>query len=104
VLGRPIDVKATSELVDALSKMTVKLLDQDGKELDAGKGSAILEQPLNAVLWLISDLKASGIALKKGDLLSLGSFSRLLPPKAGTGAKVVYEGLPGNPTVSVRFK
>jgi 2-keto-4-pentenoate hydratase len=42
--------------------------------------------------------------LKKGDLLSLGSFSRLLPPKPGTGAKVVYDGLPGNPTVSVRFK
>ena len=104
VLGRPIDVNASPKLVEALKNMTVRLMDQDGKELDSGKGSAILEQPLNAVLWLMKDLKASGVALKKGDLLSLGSFSRLLPPKPGTGAKVVYEGLPGNPTVSVRFK
>ena len=59
---------------------------------------------MNAVLWLVKDLKASGIALKKGDLLSLGSFSKLLPPKSGTSAKVTYEGLPGNPSVSVRFK
>jgi 2-keto-4-pentenoate hydratase len=104
VLGRPLKVSATPELVEALKNMTVRLVDQDGKELDTGKGSAILEQPLNAVLWLVTDLKASGIELKKGDLLSLGSFSRLLPPKPGTGAKVVYDGLPGNPTVSVRFR
>ncbi len=104
VLGKPIEVKATPELVSALGNMTVKLVDQDGKELDTAKGSAILEQPLNAVLWLVKDLNGSGIALKKGDLLSLGSFSRLLPTKPGTGAKAIYEGLPGNPTVSVRFK
>jgi 2-keto-4-pentenoate hydratase len=104
VLGKPIVVKATPELVEALANMTVKLVDQDGKELETGKGGAILGQPLNAVLWLVKDLNESGIPLKKGDLLSLGSFSRLLPPKPGTGAKVTYEGLPGNPTVSVRFK
>ncbi len=104
VLGRPIKVNPSPELVEALKNMTVRLVDQDGKELDTGKGSAILEQPLNAVLWLIKDLRSSGIELKKGDLLSLGSFSRLLPPKPGTGAKVVYDGLPGNPSVSVRFK
>jgi 2-keto-4-pentenoate hydratase len=104
VLGKPIEVKATPELVSALGNMTVKLVDQDGKELDTAKGSAILDQPLNAVLWLVKDLNGSGIALKKGDLLSLGSFSRLLPTKPGTGAKAIYEGLPGNPTVSVRFK
>jgi 2-keto-4-pentenoate hydratase len=56
------------------------------------------------VLWLLKDLNESGTALKKGDLLSLGSFSRLLPPKPGNAVKVTYEGLPGNPTVSVRFR
>jgi 2-keto-4-pentenoate hydratase len=104
VLGKPIEVKATRALVDALTDMTVRLVDQDGKELETAKGSAILNNPLNVVLWLVKDLNASGIALKKGDLLSLGSFSRLLPPKPNTGVKLTYEGLPGNPTVSVRFK
>jgi 2-keto-4-pentenoate hydratase len=84
--------------------MTVRLLDGDGRELDSGKGSAVLDQPLNAAIWLAADLRRSGIMLKPGDLLSLGSFSKLLPPKAGTSAKVVYDGLPGNPSVSVSFK
>jgi 2-keto-4-pentenoate hydratase len=104
VLGTPIEVKATPELVEALLNMTVRLTDQDGKELEVNKGTAILGQPLNAVLWLAKDLKTSGIALKKGDLLSLGTFSRPLRPKPGTGLKATYEGLPGTPTVSVRFK
>lgn len=103
-LGKPFNVKATPELVAALANMTVRLTDQEGKELDKGKGDAILGQPLNVVLWLIKDLHAENIQLKKGDLLSLGSFSRLLPPKPASGVKVSYEGLPGNPTVSVRFK
>jgi 2-keto-4-pentenoate hydratase len=104
VLGKPVDVKASKALVEALASMTVKLVDQEGKEMETAKGTAILDQPLNVVLWLVKDLNASGTPLKKGDLLSLGSFSRLHPPKPGTGAKVTYEGLPGNPTVSVRFK
>jgi 2-keto-4-pentenoate hydratase len=105
VLGTPIEVKAaTPQLVEALAAMRVRVFDHDGKEVDAGKGSDILGQPLNAVLWLAKDLKSRGAALKKGDLLSLGSFSKLMPPKPGTGANVVYEGLPGNPSVSVRFK
>ena len=104
VLGKPIEVKPTAALADALASMTVRLLDQDGKEIDSARGSAILEHPLNAVLWLIKDLHASGIQLQKGDLLSLGSFSRLLPPKPGTGATMIYEGLPGNPSVSVKFR
>jgi len=104
VLGKPLRLAATPQSVAALAAMKVRILDAGGKEIDAGSGAAILGQPLNAVLWLIGDLKASGVALKKGDLLSLGSFSKLLPPKAGDAVKIVYEGLPGTPSVSVRFE
>lgn len=104
VLSKPVVVKASPELVKALADMTVRFVDQDGKALETSKGSAILEQPLNAALWLVEDLNKSGIRLKTGDLLSLGSFSQPRPPQPGMGAKVIYEGLPGNPTVSVRFK
>jgi len=103
VLGKPIDVNASPALFDALASMTVRLVEEGGKELDAAKGSAILQHPMNAVLWLAEDLKKDGVPLKKGQLLSLGTFSRAHPPKAGTTMRVVYEGLPGNPTVSVRF-
>lgn len=104
VLGKPFTMKATPESVAALASMKVRVLDGDGKEMDAGTGDAILGNPLNAVLWLASDLKAGGVTLRKGDLLSLGSFSKLMPPKAGAAVKVVYEGLPGSPSVGVRFR
>ncbi len=104
VLGKPIDATATPDMVAALAQMTVVMRDQDGKELAKGPGAGILDQPLNAVIWLAQDLAKAGIKLRAGDLLSLGSFSPLLPPKAGTKVSVSYEGLPGNPSVSVGFK
>lgn len=104
ILGKPIDVTPTPAFNDALASMTVKLVEEGGKELDSAKGSALLQHPMNAVLWLAGDLKKSGESLKKGQLLSLGTFSRAHPPKPGTSVRVIYEGLPGNPSVSVRFK
>lgn len=104
VLGAPLAVSGRPELVSALRDMTVRTFDGTGKEINATKGAAILGNPLNAVLWLVGDLKKAGITLKPGDLLSLGSFSPPLPVTAGGAARVVYEGLPGNPSVSVRFR
>jgi 2-keto-4-pentenoate hydratase len=92
------------KLTDALREMTVRVVDGSGRELDAGRGTAILGHPLNAVIWLAADLKRSGIVLKPGDLLSLGAFSRPLVPQAGQDIRVVYQGLPGTPTASVRFR
>ncbi len=103
VLCKPLTIAANEALVEALGKMSVVMTDQDGKELARAPGAAILDHPLNAVIWLAADLRKAGIRLKAGDLLSLGSFSPPLPPKAGTAVKVKYEGLPGNPEVSVRF-
>ena len=102
VLGKPI--APAPEMVDALGKMTVVMRDQDGKELARVPGAAILGHPLNAVVWLAEDLAKSGGKLKAGDILSLGSFTPPNFQKAGMTVTVTYEGLPGNPTVSVRFK
>ncbi|MBM3390651.1 MAG: hydratase [Betaproteobacteria bacterium] len=102
VLGKPI--AATTEMADALGRMTVVMRDQDGKELGRAPGAAILGHPLNAVVWLAEDLAKSGGRLRAGDILSLGSFTPPNFQKAGMSVTVTYEGLPGNPTVSVRFK
>jgi len=102
VLGKPI--APTPEMADALGKMTVVMRDQDGKELAKVPGAAILGHPLNAVVWLADDLAKSGGKLRAGDILSLGSFTPPNFQKAGMTITVTYEGLPGNPTVSVRFK
>ena len=51
------------------------------------------------------ELKAEGNSLKEGDPLSLGSFSALLPPKAGSTITVRCTGLAFVPVeVAVRFE
>lgn len=102
VLGKPI--APTSDMVDTLGKMMVVMRDQDGKELGRAPGAAILGHPLNAVVWLAEDVAKSGGRLRAGDILSLGSFTAPMPPRPGMSVTVSYEGLPGNPSVSVRFK
>jgi len=83
VVGKAVTVKASPELAE---------------------GTATLGNPLNAAAWLARDLAAAGTPLKRGDLLSLGSFSKLLPPKAGLAVVVKYAGLPGDPVVGVKFR
>lgn len=103
VVGRPIPVEATAAFSDRLRDMEVLLM-ADGAEVDRGKGSDVLEHPLNAVVWLARDMAKQGLAMKPGDLISLGSFSKLLPPKPGLAVQVIYQGLPGTPMVAVSFK
>jgi len=108
VVGKPIPVGPTpterSAMFDALRDMTVTMADGAGAELSRGKGSDILDHPLNAVVWLAQALAKEGLAMKPGDLISLGSFSPLLPPKPGLKVTVTYGGLPNATPVSVTFK
>lgn len=107
VSGQPINVPATRgerfQLLEALRDMT-PIVKADGAEVDRGKGSDVLGHPLAAVAWLAQDMARQGLALKAGDLVSLGSFSKLLPPKAGQVVEVEYLGLPGAPKVKVAFQ
>ena len=103
VLGTPIPVQYTTDFSRRLRDMEV-IVKADGQEVDRGMGSDVLGHPLNAVVWLVRDLARNGQALKVGDLVSLGSFSKLLPPKPGLQVEVIYGELPGTPIVSVDFK
>lgn len=108
VAGTPIAVPVTRgeryAMLDALRDMQVVLADDAGATLGGGKGSDILEHPLNAVVWLAGALAKEGLAMKPGDLISLGSFSALLPPKPGLKATATYHGLPGAQPVTVQFR
>jgi 2-keto-4-pentenoate hydratase len=105
VLGDPIPLPATSESVTKLAEVKIEVIDQTGAVLGGGKGSDVLDNPLNAVLWIAESLRGDGKKLKKGDLLSLGSFSALMPPKAGTTITVRYTGLgPAPAEVKVTFE
>ena len=108
VAGAPLSVPVLRAeryaMLDALRDMHVTLQDASGASLGGGKGSDILEHPLNAVVWLAGALAQEGLALQPGDLISLGSFSPLLPPKAGLSVTATYNGLPGAVPVRVQFK
>jgi 2-keto-4-pentenoate hydratase len=102
VLGTPVPVAGDTALVEALRTMTVRTTDGTGKELATAPGSAILGQPLNAVIFIAATVKRSGGSLKPGDLLSLGAFSSG-PIQPGSTVRVTYQGLPGNPSVEAKF-
>ena len=100
----PADPAARAQLLDQLRDMNVRLVDGNDAPLGGGKGSDVLGHPLNAVVWLAGALKANGLSMKPGQLISLGSFSALLPPKAGLKATVHYDGVPGLQPVTVTFR
>ncbi len=108
VVGTPIPVPVTRgeryALLNGLQVMQVTLTDGAGYLLGGGKGSDVLEHPLNAVVWLAEALQKEEITLQPGDLISLGSFSALLPPKPGLKVQANYQGLPGAQPVSLAFE
>ncbi|GMG81434.1 hypothetical protein LNKW23_06470 [Paralimibaculum aggregatum] len=104
VLGAPLVVAeaqaAGVDLVAALAEMTVRVEDASGATIAEAKGASVLGHPVNSLLWLMRQ----GVVLAPGDMVSVGSIGPLMPPaKAGGAARVVYAGLPGDPTVSVSF-
>ena len=103
-LAVPADAAGQARLSDQLRDMNVRLVDAQGAQLGGGKGSDVLGHPLNAVVWLAGALKEQGLSMRPGQVISLGSFSALLPPKPGLQATVHYDGVTGLQPVSVRFR
>lgn len=104
VIGESVAVVASAGFVTSMEDMTVTMMDQNGAVLARQSGRTILDNPLNAVLWLKEELARSGEKLHAGDVLSLGSF-KAITPEPGQTITVRYDGLPGGPIkVSVRFK
>jgi len=104
VLGVEIPVQATPDFARALGSMVVTLRDQT-RELSRAPGSALLGHPLNALAWLVQDLRMQGRRLRAGDYVSLGGFSPALPVEAGRDYTATYTGLLADPvSVTVRIR
>jgi 2-keto-4-pentenoate hydratase len=103
VLGPAIPIEPS--LADRLATMKVSLTDETGKVLTEAPGSAVLGNPLNAVIWLAQDLAARGEALQPGQRVSLGSFGAPTGPTRGGVVTLRYDGLLLAPvTLVVRFE
>jgi 2-keto-4-pentenoate hydratase len=104
VLGERVPVRANTALVEALGKMEITLSDGTGKQHAKERGEMILGNPVQAVLWLIEDLRRAGKQLHPGEILSLGAV-KAITPNPGQTYTVRYDGLPGGPiSVSVRIR
>lgn len=106
IVGKPIPVQPTKAWNDRLKNFTLQIFDEKGKMVIEGKGGNLLDHPLNVVLWIKNSLQAEGKKLRKGDLLSLGTITKLLPTKPGTEVRARYIGLdPKGPVeIFVKFK
>jgi 2-keto-4-pentenoate hydratase len=104
VAGPEVPLENTQETLKRLAETKIVATDGSGAILAEGIGAATLGNPLSVVVWLAEDLAKNGSKLKTGDLISVGAFSPLTPPKAGQTVTVRYDGLPNTPKVSVRFE
>lgn len=104
VLGDPIAVEATPEFLALLEAMTVHIENEKGESLGHGKGSDVLGNPMNSVMWIVRDLEHAAQRVQQYDKLGVGAFFAAGTPQAGQSVKVTYRGLPGDPSVSVRFE
>jgi 2-keto-4-pentenoate hydratase len=104
VAGQEVPLQPTPETLKLLADTRIVATDASGAVLAENSGAATLGNPLHAVVWLVEDLAKAGRKLSAGDLISVGSFTPLTPPKAGQAISVRYEGLPGTPKVSLTFE
>lgn len=106
VLGKPIALQADPAWERRLGDFHLELRDANDRPIALSDGHALLGHPLQAVLWLRDALKARGQTLHKGQLLSLGALTPLVPIKPGMTLHARYTDLdPRGPVeVSVHFE
>lgn len=62
----------------------------NGEAKENGTGAAVMEDPVAPVAWLANVLGEQGVALKAGQVILPGSFTRALPLVAGESATAHY--------------
>lgn len=104
VVGEAIPMSAADDWSARLKGFRLEVLDGDGALLAEGRGSDLLGDPLAVVLWLKDELQESGVELQPGDLLSLGTVSKLIPVVAGTTITARYRDLDPQGPVELRVR
>ncbi len=59
----------------------------NGEVRDRGSGGNVLGDPFNVLVWLANHLAASGHALARGDLVTTGTTTLVLPVEAGDSVR-----------------
>ncbi len=105
IVGASLAVSPDPVFIASLESMQVVMTGADGAVLSAARGSAVMGNPLNALLVLAEQLRARGEALRPGDMVSLGTYSPPTPVGETSAVTVTYEGVGGaSIAVSVAFE
>jgi 2-keto-4-pentenoate hydratase len=86
ILGVPSVLPADLRAIEARVSI-------NGEQVATGKGDAVLGNPLNSIVWLAGKLGAYGRALKAGEIVMTGSFTRQFPIVVGDTIETVFSGL-----------
>lgn len=96
IMGDPVALEPEDSGLAQLANIRVVLNNDKGQFLAEGDSTNLLAHPINAVRWLRDTLQSQGVELKAGDLLSLGSVTKLVPLDTDTdvmGIEAQYFGL-----------
>lgn len=93
ILGAPVPLPADPAAID----VSVSI---NGEPVATGRGAAVLDNPLNSIVWLAGKLPAFGRKLRAGDIVMTGSFTRQFPLKPGDRVETNFSGV-GTVTVSM---
>ena len=95
VLGENKVLLSEADLINCQMSMS-----KNGEIASTGQGSACMDNPLNAALWLMNTMVERGTTLKKGDIILSGALGPMVPVSSGDRFSAEIEGLG---TVSVSF-
>ena len=86
VLGNPVPLPAALETIEARVQI-------NGATVATGTGDAVLGNPLNSLIWLAGKLGTYDRALKAGDIIMTGSFTRQFPITPGDRIRTDFSGI-----------
>jgi 2-keto-4-pentenoate hydratase len=87
VLGEPVPLTDALRLDRVEARVSV-----NGEEVARARGEAVGGDPLRSVAWLARKLGEYGLALRAGDLIMTGSFTRQFPLAPGHRVRAEFEG------------
>ncbi len=93
VLGGEIPLEDSSDVIDRLSDVQIKLLDQSKSIIVASDAAKQHGHPIDAVCNVVEALKQRGIYLRQGDVIGIGSWTDSYPVADLTRLSAKFDGL-----------
>jgi 2-oxo-hept-3-ene-1,7-dioate hydratase len=85
--GRPMDLR------DVDLRRLSAALSINGDIMETGSASAVMGNPLNAVVWLANKLNEFNVSMQPGDVILSGSFVKAIPFDKGDSIGALFDQL-----------